>query len=53
MTPLEKKLTHILFDEDITDIKLSKKDMEKAGVNLYDNKSFIKIIKGLEKSYLF
>lgn len=51
MTPLEKKINHILLDDDISDVSLSQKDMNKNGIGLISDSDLIKFIKGLRQFY--
>lgn len=49
MTPLEKRISHILLDDDISDISLSKEDMAKAGVGIVSNTQMINFIRDCEE----
>ena len=47
MTPLEKKISHILFDDDISDVT-SKEDMIKHGVGIVSNSKMLSFIRDCE-----
>lgn len=47
MTPLEKKINHILLDDDISDIS-SKEEMVKYGVKIVSNSEMLNFIRDCE-----
>lgn len=48
----EEKVNHILFDDDISDVRISEKDMKRVGISLIkENSEMIEILKGLEGFY--
>lgn len=51
MSPLEKKINHILLDDDISDVSLSQKDMNKNGIGLVSDSDLIKFAEGLRQFY--